>query len=702
MLERGHIIFDCQIVKLLLENDVYQSYLLDCPDSTPVKLFSLLPNPLFDQQQAFFDHVSRLSSQSFPNVGSPIRADEVAGDIVCLYPLASGTPLAKILDEGCSVRQAVKLIKSIAECLCAPHSLDICHGNLSPETIYVEGDTPYLADFSLSQLIRLDYKSGIDPQYTSPEQVRGDTPGTASDIYNLGCIFYHLLTGHPPFSGGDAFAIAKQHLQGEFPACPDELSLFQPLLDSLVKVEVEERITINEFINQITQLSAQQKIDHLHLSTPDDIVPLEEESSPDGGSLLDEAIGDSEIAARIEERLNAHADISQDFKAGESQANQDFDTTDGLDLPAAPNRIGFWRFIIILLLGVFIGSGLYFLFYQQSPVVSSVQVVPEVDVDSKADVDLDKGLKLWKDDDFNGAEAEFKRGIDAQPDDPRAYNNLAAFYAAQGNYNQARDYLEQALATDEKYATIYHNLGSVYAEMARGSYGRALQLDQKKALLALPIFSSQGVSTLNPVSGKIETQQEPASKKGSLAVEPSKVEPPLAKAETVSSDSSGIPEPVVQPRVVESLGQVDVVPPKEDIDIATDEQLVVDETSQPVMDAVEAEKGDDFLRRWAEAWSSQEVEDYLTFYADQFIPPGGRTRQVWEAQRRDRLAKPANITVTLEDFKLKPQANGNLTVEVIQNYKSDLLTDRTQKIFDLQSTESGWKILRERSLGAVR
>jgi len=692
MLERGHTIFDCQVVKLLLENDVYQSYLLDCPDSTPVKLFSLLPDPLFDQQrQAFFDHVSWLSSQSFPNVGSPIRADEVNGDTVCLYPLASGTPLAKILDEGCSIRQAVKLIKSIAECLCAPHSVDICHGNLSPETIYVEGDTPYLADFSLSQLIRLDYKSGIDPQYTSPEQVRGDTPGTASDIYNLGCIFYYLLAGHPPFTGRDAFAIAKQHLQGEFPVCPVELSLFQPLLDSLVKIEAEDRITINEFINQITQLSSQQKIEHLHLSVSDDNVHQEEESSPDGLSLLDEAIGGSEIAARIEERLNAHADISQDFEAGEPQENQDFDTTDGLDLPPSPNRIGFWRFIIILLLGVFIGSGLYFLFYQQSPVVSSVLVAPEVEVDSKADVDLDKGLRLWQEDDFNGAEAEFRRVIDAQPDDPRAYNNLAAFYAAQGNYNQARDYLEQALATDEKYATIYHNLGSVYAEMARGSYGRALQLDQKKALLALPVFSSQGVSTLNPVNGEIETQQESVSEKD-----------PLAKAEIVSSDSSGVPEPVVQLRAVEKKGQVDAGFPEEDIDIATDEQLVVNETSQPVMVTVEPETGDSFLRRWAEAWSNQEVEDYLTFYADQFISPGGRTRQVWEAQRRDRLAKPANITVTLEDFKLKPQANGNLTVEVIQNYKSDLLTDRTQKIFDLQSTESGWKILRERSLGAIR
>jgi len=692
MLERGHTIFDCQVVKLLLENDVYQSYLLDCPDSTPVKLFSLLPDPLFDQQrQAFFDHVSWLSSQSFPNVGSPIKADEVNGDTVCLYPLASGTPLAKILDEGCSVRQAVKLIKSIAECLCAPHSVDICHGNLSPETIYVEGDTPYLTDFSLSQLIRLDYKSGIDPQYTSPEQVRGDTPGTASDIYNLGCIFYYLLAGHPPFTGRDAFAIAKQHLQGEFPVCPVELSLFQPLLDSLVKIEAEDRITINEFINQITQLSSQQKIEHLHLSVSDDNVHQEEESSPDGLSLLDEAIGGSEIAARIEERLNAHADISQDFEAGEPQANQDFDTTDGLDLPPSPNRIGFWRFIIILLLGVFIGSGLYFLFYQQSPVVSSVLVAPEVEVDSKADVDLDKGLRLWQEDDFNGAEAEFRRVIDAQPDDPRAYNNLAAFYAAQGNYNQARDYLEQALATDEKYATIYHNLGSVYAEMARGSYGRALQLDQQKALLALPVFSSQGVSTLNPVNGEIETQQESVSEKD-----------PLAKAEIVSSDSFGVPEPVIQLRAVEKKGQVDAGFPEEDIDIATDEQLVVNETSQPVMVTVEPETGDSFLRRWAEAWSNQEVEDYLTFYADQFIPPGGRTRQVWEAQRRDRLAKPANITVTLEDFKLKPQANGNLTVEVIQNYKSDLLTDRTQKIFDLQSTESGWKILRERSLGAIR
>ena len=692
MLERGHTIFDCQVVKLLLENDVYQSYLLDCPDSTPVKLFSLLPDPLFDQQrQAFFDHVSWLSSQSFPNVGSPIKADEVNGDTVCLYPLASGTPLAKILDEGCSVRQAVKLIKSIAECLCAPHSVDICHGNLSPETIYVEGDTPYLTDFSLSQLIRLDYKSGIDPQYTSPEQVRGDTPGTASDIYNLGCIFYYLLAGHPPFTGRDAFAIAKQHLQGEFPVCPVELSLFQPLLDSLVKIEAEDRITINEFINQITQLYSQQKIEHLHLSVSDDNVHQEEESSPDRLSLLDEAIGGSEIAARIEERLNAHADISQDFEAGEPQENQDFDTTDGLDLPPSPNRIGFWRFIIILLLGVFIGSGLYFLFYQQSPVVSSVLVAPEVEVDSKADVDLDKGLRLWQEDDFNGAEAEFRRVIDAQPDDPRAYNNLAAFYAAQGNYNQARDYLEQALATDEKYATIYHNLGSVYAEMARGSYGRALQLDQQKALLALPVFSSQGVSTLNPVNGEIETQQESVSEKD-----------PLAKAEIVSSDSSGVPEPVVQLRAVEKKGQVDAGFPEEDIDIATDEQLAVNETSQPVIVTVEPEKGDSFLRRWAEAWSNQEVEDYLTFYADQFIPPGGRTRQVWEAQRRDRLAKPANITVTLEDFKLKPQANGNLTVEVIQNYKSDLLTDRTQKIFDLQSTESGWKILRERSLGAIR
>ncbi len=702
MLERGHAVFDCQVVELLLENDVYQSYLLNCSDSTLAKLFLLRPDSLSDrQQQSFFDQASSLSSQSFPNVASLIKVDTLNGTAACLYPVASGVQLAEILEAGCSVQQAVKFTKIIAERLSAPHRANLCHGNLSPKTIYFAGDIPTLADFSLGQLFRLDYKSGIDPHYTSPEQVRGETLGTASDIYNLGCIFYYLLTGQPPFSGTDPFTIAKQHLEGEFPKVPEELAIYQPLLDSLIAAEAEERIVIDEFINQIGQLPDYQGNDKCHFSVPVDGSKSTEKLSSDGSFLLDEEKDGSEIAARIEERLSAYAGIAQEFEPDEQQTTQGGDAIDRLD-SVGQQKIGFWRFIVILLFGVLIGSGLYFLFYKQSPVPPSVVVESEVDLGSGVAVDLDKGLKLWQEGDLNGAEDEFKQVIQQQPDDPRSYNNLAAFYAAQGNYAQARDYLEQALATDEEYAAIYHNLGSVYAEMARGSYGRALQLDQKKALLALPVFSSQGVINLASGHGETEVQHKSVSEKELDSAVPSKAEKPPATAEIVNVAPAKTPEPASQMETVEKLVPVGGTSAEEGIDTAIAEQHVEKQPSPSVTAIVEAEKGDHFLLRWAKAWSNQDIEGYLAFYSDQFIPSGGKTRHAWEAQRRSRLAKPANIKVTLENFKLIPQTNGNLTVEVVQKYHSDLLTDRTQKIFDLQPTETGWKILRERSLGAIR
>jgi len=201
MLESGYTVFDCQIVKPLSGNKVYQSYLVSCPDSRLAKLLLPLPDPLFDQQQqqTCIDHASWLASQTIPGIGSPLQAGLIDGQLAFLYPYPQGESL--LLDSGNSftVRQSVDLIKKIATSLSAAHSAGLWHGNLSPENIFIDAELSYLADFSLSQLIRLDFHSGIDPKYTSPEQVRGETPSPAADIYSLGCIFYHLLTGTPPF-----------------------------------------------------------------------------------------------------------------------------------------------------------------------------------------------------------------------------------------------------------------------------------------------------------------------------------------------------------------------------------------------------------------------------------------------------------------------------------------------------------------------
>jgi len=73
--------------------------------------------------------------------------------------------------------------------------------------------------------------------------------------------------------------------------------------------------------------------------------------------------------------------------------------------------------------------------------------------------------------------ALFQKLSDDYPDLAEPYNNLAALYAAGGDYAKARATLEQALRMNPGYATAHENLGDVYAALAAQSYSRALKLD---------------------------------------------------------------------------------------------------------------------------------------------------------------------------------------------------------------------------------
>lgn len=74
------------------------------------------------------------------------------------------------------------------------------------------------------------------------------------------------------------------------------------------------------------------------------------------------------------------------------------------------------------------------------------------------------------------AASVFSKLTEDHPDLVEPYNNLAAIYAATGDYPKARSTLEQALRANPGYATAHENLGDVYVAMAGQSYARALQL----------------------------------------------------------------------------------------------------------------------------------------------------------------------------------------------------------------------------------
>jgi Flp pilus assembly protein TadD len=67
--------------------------------------------------------------------------------------------------------------------------------------------------------------------------------------------------------------------------------------------------------------------------------------------------------------------------------------------------------------------------------------------------------------------------VEEFPELPEPHNNLAAMYAASGDYGQARAELEESLRLNPSYATAHENLGDVFVMLAGQSYSRALKLE---------------------------------------------------------------------------------------------------------------------------------------------------------------------------------------------------------------------------------
>ena len=95
-----------------------------------------------------------------------------------------------------------------------------------------------------------------------------------------------------------------------------------------------------------------------------------------------------------------------------------------------------------------------------------------------------KGVMLADEKRNDEAAAVFVKLTEDHPDLVEPFNNLAAIYAAQGDYAKARGTLEQALRTNPSYATAQENLGDVYIAMAGRAYARAAQLAPDSATVA--------------------------------------------------------------------------------------------------------------------------------------------------------------------------------------------------------------------------
>jgi len=144
-----------------------------------------------------------------------------------------GVRIDKYCDNNhLSVRDRLEMFRRVCGAVHYAHQRLIIHRDIKPANILItkEGE-PKLLDFGIAKLLdpeasmageqTVTFAAAMTPEYASPEQVRGETMTTASDVYSLGVILYELLTGQRPYriKGRNPAEIARAITEQE-PARP--------------------------------------------------------------------------------------------------------------------------------------------------------------------------------------------------------------------------------------------------------------------------------------------------------------------------------------------------------------------------------------------------------------------------------------------------------------------------------------------------
>src|SRR5688572_17378083 len=205
-----------------------------------------------------------------PNIVTVYDAGEVDGMLNLAMQFIKGEDLAAILRRESRLRpyRAIDVCRQVASALDAAHAMGLIHRDVKPANVLIEGRNAFLTDFGLTkqtgtqaQLTRAGDMVGTI-HYVAPEQIEGRKVSARSDVYALGCLLYHCLSGQVPFAHETDVAVIYAHLSEEptklstlrrdlpegldavvakaldkspdrrFPSCGDMISAARAVLDS--------------------------------------------------------------------------------------------------------------------------------------------------------------------------------------------------------------------------------------------------------------------------------------------------------------------------------------------------------------------------------------------------------------------------------------------------------------------------------------
>ena len=214
-------------------SSVWEAYDEELGRPVAIKLLHARRLESADAVDRFEREARTLALFAHPGIVTVIDRGETDGRPFIVCELVDGRDLhERIALEGpLPLAEALAIAVQVADALAYAHERGVIHRDVKPHNVLLTADGhAKLTDFGIA---RVDDEPALtNPgrvlgtgDYVAPEQAQGRPLDGRADIYALGALLYHCLTGVPPYRGASFVEIAEQHLRAPVPdvklRCPD-------------------------------------------------------------------------------------------------------------------------------------------------------------------------------------------------------------------------------------------------------------------------------------------------------------------------------------------------------------------------------------------------------------------------------------------------------------------------------------------------
>lgn len=203
-------------------------------------------DPIFVKR--FVQEARSVAKLAHPNIVQLHDFGEQDNITYIVMEYVDGGTLKDRLKKPLAVAEAVEYVIQAAEGLDCAHRNGIIHRDVKPANMLIRKDGHLLlSDFGIAKILEgttnlTRVGTGIGtPQYMSPEQGTGQAVDRRSDIYSLGIVLFHCLTGRVPFTADSPLTITMKHLQEPLPV--DRLrqeNIPEPIIQAVLQMAAKQ------------------------------------------------------------------------------------------------------------------------------------------------------------------------------------------------------------------------------------------------------------------------------------------------------------------------------------------------------------------------------------------------------------------------------------------------------------------------------